>query len=586
MSNTLRSLRAIGLTVAFLLVVVLAAGTDTPPAAAQGPTGQLVGEPVTAVRTGVVNFAQIAADSAKSPKRPTTRRVVPSRRFPGQRPSGVGSPILPGLAPAPAPARTSSTSPLPASSFAGLDDDGTAIPPDTTGAVGLTALMETLNNNIQIQDRGGGTISTLALFDFWNAPPSVLPPGTDLGSGPFDPSVIYDPFGGRFIHSVASNDSSAQSSVCIAVSQTSDPTGNWNRFCFDVDGTDTLTADFPRLGFNKDWIVVSMNMFAIGGGYVRGQIYAFNKANLYNNINSGHFVFPPTGGVTDTHFTMIPAVTLDNALAIEYLVRQPDDCATCSTITKSALVGSPPSTPVLHIDTAIVTSNLSSWSAFPSTGNFLPQAPPSTGTGNLGIESNDDGMLDAMVRTVDGVTSIWASQTIFLPSGSPTHAAAQWWQVDAGTSSSSTLIQQGRVEDPTATTSNGGKHFAYPSIAVNKFGDMLIGYSRFSSSSFASAAYSYRQAGDPANTTRDDVTLRAGLAYYEETFGRGVNRWGDFSNTVIDPLSDTDLWTIQEYAKNLVGTPSPGTDTGQWGTWWGRVFPGEIVYFPEISKSP
>ncbi|HEX7588664.1 MAG TPA: hypothetical protein VF478_10145, partial [Anaerolineae bacterium] len=358
-----------------------------------------------------------------------------------------------------------------------------------------------------------------------------------------------------------------------------------NRFCFDADGTDALYVDFPRLGFNKDWIVVSMNMLAISSGSSRGQIYAFNKANLYNNVNSGHFVFPPTGGITDVPFTMIPAVTLDNALATEYFVRQPD-CATCSTISKSALVGSPPSVPILNIDSATVNSNLSSWASGPAIGDFLPQAPPTLGTGNRGIAANDDSILNAMVRTVGGVTSIWAAQTIFLPSASPTHAAAQWWQVDASTPSSSTVIQQGRVEDPTATTSNGGKHFAYPSIAVNKFGDMLIGYSRFSSSAYASAAYSFRQSGDPVNTTRDDVTLKAGMDYYEEMYGAGSNRWGDFSNTVIDPLNDLDLWTIQEYARNFIGTPSPGTDTGQWGTWWGKISSTRIQYFPVISKSP
>ena len=28
----------------------------------------------------------------------------------------------------------------------------------------------------------------------------------------------------------------------------------------------------------------------------------------------------------------------------------------------------------------------------------------------------------------------------------------------------------------------------------------------------------------------------------------GINRWGDYSSTVVDPVNDTDFWTVQEYA--------------------------------------
>lgn len=424
--------------------------------------------------------------------------------------------------------------------------------------------METLNNNIAIQNRAGTVLSQVTLFSFWQ---SVLPVNS---SGPFDPSVIYDPFNDRWIHVVATDDASTQSSVCVTVSQSSNPMLNWNLFCFKADAGGTLFADFPRLGFNKDWIVVTVNMFN-NSAFVRGQVFAFNKTNLYSNSNSGHFVFTvASDNVTNIPFTMVPAVTLDNTLDTVYLVRQPD-CNPCNTITKSTLVGSPPSTPTLTIDTATITSNLSSW--YPDGGDFLPQLG-----GARGIAVNDDSILDVLVRTVGGVTSIWCSQTILLPDASPTHAAAQWWQLDANPTGT-TIVQQGRIEDPTATLTNGGYHFAYPSIVVNMNGDMLIGYSRFSSAAYASAAYSFRWATDPANTTRSDVTLKAGMDYYNQDYGYGSNRWGDFSNTVVDPVNDIDMWTIQEYAKSSV------SGEGRWGTWWGKVNRFSIYFFPAIFKS-
>ncbi|MGH8003638.1 MAG: hypothetical protein ACRECJ_02800, partial [Limisphaerales bacterium] len=90
----------------------------------------------------------------------------------------------------------------------------------------------------------------------------------------------------------------------------------------------------------------------------------------------------------------------------------------------------------------------------------------------------------------------------------------------------------------------------------------LIGYSRFSASQFASGNYSYRASTDPANTLQPDVVLKAGEALYNKTGGGPANRWGDYSHTVVDPLDDKTLWTVQEYAE------SPAS---LWGTWWGRI---------------
>ncbi|HVS21718.1 MAG TPA: hypothetical protein VHD88_07705, partial [Pyrinomonadaceae bacterium] len=125
-----------------------------------------------------------------------------------------------------------------------------------------------------------------------------------------------------------------------------------------------------------------------------------------------------------------------------------------------------------------------------------------------------------------------------------------------------------RIEDSTATQANNGLHFAYPAIAVNQNNDMLIGYTRFSASASPTAAYSFRARGDPLGTTRGDQTLKSGLGYYEKTFSGTVNRWGDYSVSVVDPTNDTDLWTEQEYADASVGT---GNGSGRWGTWWGQI---------------
>lgn len=138
--------------------------------------------------------------------------------------------------------------------------------------------------------------------------------------------------------------------------------------------------------------------------------------------------------------------------------------------------------------------------------------------------------------------------------------SVQWWQLGLD----GTIIQHGLIDDPT-----GVQFFSEGSIAVNQFNDVLIGYSRFSSNQFPSGNYSFRYGTDQPGSLRADTVLKGGEAPFTLTVDfLGVKvRWGDYSHTVVDPLNDTDLWTIQEYA----ASPTNGVD--RWGTWWGRIVP-------------
>ena len=49
--------------------------------------------------------------------------------------------------------------------------------------------------------------------------------------------------------------------VYVAVSQTSDPTGTWNIYNFDATGNNSDIFDYPAMGFNKDWVVITGNVF-------------------------------------------------------------------------------------------------------------------------------------------------------------------------------------------------------------------------------------------------------------------------------------------------------------------------------------
>ncbi|HEX5736202.1 MAG TPA: C25 family cysteine peptidase [Blastocatellia bacterium] len=515
----------------------------------EGRTGEqrITSEPGIVTSAGTVNLSELAAKEALRPVLPGKPVDVPYLPIPSNLPvpSDVAIPKAPQAAPAAAGIAPNIPSPTPLTSFQALNDNNATIPPDTNGAVGSNHLMTTLNTQIRIQNRAGGIISTVSLLSFW----------TGLGhSDVFDPKVLYDPFAGRWMFTTVASRNSATSAVLIAVSQTDDPTGVWNRFSIDADPMNTKWADFPSIGFNKDWIVINVNMFNnIGNAFAQTNNLVCVKANIYANVTpAGTFKFFNFIGFGGTQG---PAITHDNTLATLYFLQDWNGNSGGNGFlriyTLTGAVGSETMTPG-----GFPTATGAPWDFVPPGGaDFAPQMGSA-----VKIQSNDSRMRNVVYRN----GSLWTTHTVFLPAGgAATRSAVQWWQIDPGTLA---IQQRARIDDATGTN-----FFAFPSIAVNSAADVFIGYSRFSAGQFASANYSGRRSSDPLNTLRDDAVLKAGEDCYFKTFAGAQNRWGDYSNTVVDPSNDFDIWTIQEYA---AASSPPGTctaNTGRWGTWWGRL---------------
>src|SRR5205085_8869155 len=131
-------------------------------------------------------------------------------------------------------------------------------------------------SRFQVQNKVTGAISlTVSTAAFW-AP--VLPP---TSTGVQNTRMLFDPLSQRWVFAAVSDVGNGQSSLCIAVTPAANPRDSWYLFRFDVDPTDVLWAEYPMLGFNKDWIVVSLNRFAIADmSNAGGQLFVFNKTNL------------------------------------------------------------------------------------------------------------------------------------------------------------------------------------------------------------------------------------------------------------------------------------------------------------------
>jgi len=424
--------------------------------------------------------------------------------------------------------------PAPKAGFLGLEDNDRAIPPDTQGAVGPNHLLVALNSQVRIQTRTGEALSTVTLFRFW----------TNLVDGvvnTFDPRVLYDSAAERWVLVTGANSQKTNSLLLVAVSETSDPTGNWFGRAVPGDSSKVHWADFPIVGLNAKWLAVTASLYTVGTNkFGLSRVNVFDKTRLYSG---GAAPISATTFDDKSAPVLAPSVDYDHSHSTMYFINTVNGNSSGKGFLRLSTLGGELGAEVYEAGIAFpATTN--TWAAFPNPQDFAPQ---------LGTEKkihNGDHRMPGSVVLRNG--SLWVAHNVFLPTEAPTRSSVQWWELDLA----GDVRQFGRMDDAT-----GRNFYAYPSLAVNKNNDLLIGYSRFSDTQYVSANYSFRAATDPANTLRADTVLKNGESAYVKTVSGTRNRWGDYSSTVVDPINDLDLWTLQQYA---------GTRTNSWATWWGR----------------
>ncbi len=131
----------------------------------------------------------------------------------------------------------------------------------------------------------------------------------------------------------------------------------------------------------------------------------------------------------------------------------------------------------------------------------------------------------------------------------------RWYEV---TSPSGTpVIHQQGTYSPDSTSRWMG------SIAMDKAGDIAVGYSASSSSVFPSIRYTGRVPTDPLGTMQAENIIKAGGGSQLSN----LSRWGDYSSMTVDPVDDCTFWYTTEYLKS--------SGTFNWSTWISNFkFPG------------
>lgn len=399
------------------------------------------------------------------------------------------------------------------------------VPPDTNGAVGATQFVQIVNVTMAVYDKGTGArvLGPALISSIWTG----FGGPCEAGNGG-DPVVLYDQLGGRWLVSqLQFNSSFTSNQQCIAVSTSADATGSYNRYEFDFGGT---LPDYPKFGVWPDAYYYSSNSFVPFAGtfsFLGAQACVFDRAAMLAGSAASKICFQNPPSVASLLPSDLDGNTLPPAGQPNFFLDIADSqdlnifqfhvdfaIPADSTFTGPTLIAVAPFTEICA--RAI---NLS----------CIPEPIPGERVDGLG----DRLMFRLAYRNFGDHESLVVNHTI----KGGALAGVRWYEIRSPLASPF-VFQQGTVVDPDTD-------FWMGSIAMDKAGNMALGFSASSLSLDPSVFLVGRAPTDPPGTMSGPTVLVAGGGVQEMSF----HRWGDYSSMAIDPNDDCTFWYTQEYYK-------------------------------------
>ena len=442
---------------------------------------------------------------------PTGQHIIPLRATPPLR--GAGAP--------PAEDRVLQTLTLPlvgtinGLNFNGVTGDPSGVaPPDTNGSVGNTQFVQITNFDYAIFDKATGNtiLGPTPAHTIWNGFGGNCGNGSDGG----DPVVVYDKAANRW---VISQLPSTYNGWCMAVSQTSDATGSYYRYEFEFGNN---LPDYPKLGVWPDAYYWSSNTFQNGSTFIGAQACAFDRANMLSGGAANAICFQQNSSVA----SLLPS-DLDGSTAPPSgepnLYLELYDTSHLGLFKFHADFTTPPNSTF----TGPTTISVATYAEACGGGVCIPQEGTTQQLDSLG----DRLMFRNAYRNLKGTEYLVSTHSVT----AGTSVGTRWYQI-TNPNGTPTVAQQGTFAPDSSYRWMG-------SIAMDKSGDIAVGYSVSSSSIHPSIFYTGRVPSDPSGMMESEANIYNGTG--SQT--RGLDRWGDYSSISIDPVDDCTFWYTNEY---------------------------------------
>lgn len=398
------------------------------------------------------------------------------------------------------------------------------VPPDPNGAVGNKQFVQMVNVTVSVYDKSGNLqLGPALIHTLWTGFGGLCENGggapdfTDGG----DPVVLFDHFGNRWLISqLQFNSSFTQTAECVAISTSSDATGSYNRYEFDF-GSDF--PDYPKYGVWTDAYYNTINVFP-PKGFAGARACAMDRNAMLAGNPASIICFQQPSSVSSLLPADIDGSTLPPAGSPELLVGLADS--------GDIFVDQ------FHVDFANPANSTFTTATIPVAPfseicaravnvHCVPEPAPGENVDAL----SDRVMFRLAYRNFGDRESLVVNHTV----QGGALAGVRWYEIRSPRSNPF-VYQQATLIDPNV-------NFWLGSVAMDKNGDLAVGFSASSKNLFPSIYVGARQPSDPPGTLAGPLVITNGTGSQVTSSGR----WGDYSSMSVDPSDDCTFWYTNEY---------------------------------------
>jgi hypothetical protein len=324
-------------------------------------------------------------------------------------------------------------------------------------------------------------------------------------------------------------------SICYAISTGEDPMGSYFRYEF----LRPLFPDYPRPAVWPDGYYVPSSTgdeviekhacvveraAMLAGRAAREQCFVINDVNFLNNADLDGMQLPPPGApnvMMAAGGTQLKKVFEDNAILSWKIFTNWKDAA------QSRLEG--PERIAVAPYHYLCNGQLT---------NCVPQP---------GVERRLDAQGDKLMarlvyRRIGNQQSIVGVHSVDTAAGG---GGVRWYEFRIDASGHPKLFQQGTYAPHALNAPNAPLFRWMASPAIDKAGNIGIGYSFGGPNDFAGQRFAARRAGDPLG----QLTLAESVLVNGEASQTSTLRWEDYTQTAMDPDDDCTIWYVGDYLK-------------------------------------
>jgi hypothetical protein len=400
------------------------------------------------------------------------------------------------------------------------------VPPDTNGAVGASQYVQMVNVTIAVYAKRDGSLllGPAPIHTLWRGFGGLCENGGETAtySDGGDPVVLYDRMADRWLVSQLQFDETfTKTAQCVAVSTSADATGSYNRYEFDFG---VNFPDYPKFGIWPDAYYNSINVFP-GNSFAGAQACAFDRAAMLKGAAANVICFQQAPSVSSLLPSDLDGSTLPPAGAPNYFVGLAD--ATHLQMFRFHADFANPAASTFSAPVLINVAGYNEICARATTVACIPEPEPGEKVDGLA----DRLMFRLAYRNFGDHEALVVNHTVL----GGALGAVRWYEIrqPGGTP---VVFQQGTIVDPNTD-------FWLGSIAMDRVGNIAVGFNAMSKNDFSSVYVAGRKPSDPQGAMFGPIRLAVGTGVQFNSF----KRWGDYSSMTVDPKDDCTFWFTQEY---------------------------------------